>query len=114
MSFRVVEWVMENSPRHGGSARAVLLALAWHSADDGGGAYPSHETIARRAGVSERTARDALKKLEAEGSIARVGHRPGGGTIEWRIVMAGTAEQRADLVEFRGPANLAGPGEAAA
>lgn len=114
MSYRVVEWVMENAPRHGGSTRAVLVAVAWFAKDDGTGAFPSQATIAQRAGCSERTARDKLTQLEAEGSLVRVGHRAGGGTVEWRVVMAGTAVERAELVELRGPANPAGPEEAAA
>lgn len=101
MSFRVVEWVMDNAPRHGGAARSVLLALAWHAADDGTGARPSQPTIARRAGVSERTVRDALAKLEGEGSIARQGYHAGGGVVIWRVVMVPDVEARADLARVR-------------
>lgn len=78
---------MAHAPRHGPGSRAVLLVLAWHADPAGRGAWPSRATIAREAGGSERQVGDALKVLEREGSIARDGNRPGGGTVIWRIVL---------------------------
>jgi len=116
LSYRVVEWVMENAPRHGGGPRACLIAIAWHTDDEGRGARPGHQLIAKRAGCAPRTVRDHLAVLEREGSIAREGYHPGGGTVIWRVVMAGTPEQRKALADLRDgraldPADLAGPGE---
>lgn len=117
MSYRVVEWVMDNAPRHGGSKRAVLIALAWHARDDGTEARPSHETIAKRAGIGERTVRDALIALEAEGSISRSGYSAQGGTVIWRVVMAGSPGDRKALAAIRQDSpdrNSGGPAKPAA
>ncbi|HEV7492535.1 helix-turn-helix domain-containing protein [Baekduia sp.] len=92
MSLRAVEWVLKHAPRHGGAKRAVLVALAWHADNNGEDAFPSQETWASKAGMGERSLRRIVAALEADGEIERDGHRPGGGTVRWRIVgLAGPA-----------------------
>jgi hypothetical protein len=93
LSLRAIDWVRQNAPRHGGAPRAALYALAWHADDSGEQAFPGQREWAAEAGLSERTLRDAIKVLEAEGSIERAGRRPGGGTIIWRVVMDETVRQ---------------------
>jgi hypothetical protein len=53
-----------------GTAKVILLNLAWH-ADEEGVAWPSLPTLAAEAGVAERTAQDALAELDALGWIRR-------------------------------------------
>lgn len=86
MSMAAIAWVKDSAPRHGGDARAVLLALAWHADDRGENAFPSQATWARKAGMGERRLRRVIVALEAEGTIERDGYQPGGGTVRWRIV----------------------------
>lgn len=64
-----------------GSDKVVLLALAWHADDARGTAYPGQREIAERCGISVRTVRDALARLEADGWISRERRTLDGG---WR------------------------------
>lgn len=71
-----MNWVWTQSPTSG-NERLVLLALADAcSRDDGGGCWPSAATIARKAGISERTVRRVTARLEAGGHV--LVHRGGG------------------------------------
>lgn len=72
MSLRVMSWVLDESEAKLG-ARLVLLSLAEYAHDDGSKAFPSVENIARKARLSVRGARDALRKLEADGMIVKTG-----------------------------------------
>lgn len=63
MSFKAVDWVLDHSAAEG-SVRLVALVLAENADQDTGECYPTVQTIARRARVSERTARNALRGLE--------------------------------------------------
>lgn len=63
MSFKVVEWVLDHSEATG-AARMVATVLAENADQDTGECYPSLETICRRARVSVRTARNAIRSLE--------------------------------------------------
>lgn len=56
-----------------GTARLVLLAIA-DNADDGGHAYPGHETLAEKCLVSRRSIIDNIRKLEHSGELV-VRHR---------------------------------------
>lgn len=81
-----MNWVFENSAATGND-RMVLLVLADHSHDDGSTAYPSHSTIAHKAGgIADRTVRRCLVRLEAEGHIEREGWSAQH-TISYRVLM---------------------------
>jgi len=62
MSVKVLNHVWEHSEQKAG-ALLVLLALADHAHDDGGGAYPTIATLARKARLSERAVHYTLKTL---------------------------------------------------
>ena len=47
----------------------VLVGLANHGGPDGSGAFPSVATLVRYTGLSERTVRTCLDRLEAGGII---------------------------------------------
>ena len=68
MSWKITQWVCESSEAVG-SARLVSLVLSENADEDTGECYPSMETICRKARVSERTARSAIRSLEALGEI---------------------------------------------
>lgn len=70
MSLKAMLWVMENSEEKL-ARRLVLIALADNAHDDGTNAFPSLETIARKAGITERHARSCLTALEEAGAISR-------------------------------------------
>jgi hypothetical protein len=48
----------------------VLVSLANHAGLDGMGAFPSVATLVRYTGLSERTVRTCLDRLQAEGIIS--------------------------------------------
>jgi Helix-turn-helix domain len=58
-----------------GSARLVLLAIAWHAHDDGTQAYPKVRTLAAEANLKERQVQNILRRLEASGELV-VERRP--------------------------------------
>lgn len=68
MSVRVMSWVWEHS-KSVGADRLVLLAIADCANDAGRDAYPSMETIARKAAVDKRTAQRSVRDLEALGEL---------------------------------------------
>lgn len=96
MSIQAVGWVMEASPSTG-TARLVLLSLANHASREGKNAWPSVETIAHEARCSMRSVHYALRKLESEGHIERVGVSKHGVTI-WNLVMEGVQVLHPHLV----------------
>lgn len=61
-------WVFNNSEATG-SERLVLLALADHADDEDWSCWPSIERLAKKARVSESTARRCIKKLEQDGRL---------------------------------------------
>ncbi|GAB3832838.1 helix-turn-helix domain-containing protein [Dactylosporangium cerinum] len=68
MSIRVMTWVWDNSTASGND-RLVLLAIADNAGDDGGNAWPSLHTLARKTLLDVRTVRRALRRLEAGGHL---------------------------------------------
>lgn len=84
MSLPVFVWVLDTSETTLG-ARLVMLVLAEHAHDDGSGAYPSLDTIARRCRMSRKGVRDALERLVKDGHIKADGHGTQGQT-KWRIL----------------------------
>lgn len=65
MAWQVVKWVLDSAPVTDPSAQLVLVVIAEHAHLDGTGAYPAVSTIARRARMSERSVKRALRRLEA-------------------------------------------------
>ncbi len=51
------------------ACKFVLVGLANHADPDGGGAFPSVATLVRYTGLSERTVRTCLDRLEAESTL---------------------------------------------
>lgn len=103
MSIKVSSFVWDNSKASEGSL-LVLLAIADFSHDDGTGAWPSLQTLGKKARLSERGVRYAIRKLEDAGELV-VDYKAGrNGCNRYRIVLTD-------------PANIAGgsplPGERA-
>ena len=70
MSIAVMNWVWANSLTSG-NERLVLLALADACLRyDGTGCRPLAATIARKASISDPTARRVTARLEADGHLA--------------------------------------------
>lgn len=85
MSVRALSWALREAPVSNKSELLTLIVLCDHAHDDGDGAYPSVETIARMARLSERGAQTALRSLERAGLIEA--KRRHGTTTVYRVVM---------------------------
>jgi hypothetical protein len=85
VSLHVTSWVLKHSEARLGE-RLVLIVLSDYAHDDGGEAYPSVETIAREARLSERQVQRCLRDLEADDMIRNTGISRHGTTI-WQVVM---------------------------
>ena len=83
MSVHVISWVLSHSEERLGN-RLVLIVLADHAAKDGSDAFPSVNTIAQEARMSQRAVRYALRALAASGSIEATGTHESG-TVIYRI-----------------------------
>ena len=77
MSVEAISWALNLAPvpaDRGGqpssACKFVLVGLANHAGPDGTGAFPSVATLVRYTGLSERTVRTCLDRLEAEGIIS--------------------------------------------
>ena len=77
MSVEAISWALNLAPvpaDRGGqpssACKFVLVGLANHAGPDGTGAFPSVATLVRYTGLSERTVRTCLDRLEAQGIIA--------------------------------------------
>ena len=77
MSVEATSWALNLGPVPAGrggqpsSAREfVLVGLANHAGPDGTGALPSAATLVHYTGLSERTVRTCLDRLEAAGIIS--------------------------------------------
>jgi hypothetical protein len=77
VSVEAISWALNLAPvpadRSGQPSSAckfVLVGLANHAGPDGTGAFPSVATLVRYTGLSERTARTCLDRLEAESIIS--------------------------------------------
>jgi hypothetical protein len=93
MSWQATGWVWEHS-RAEGTARLVLLAIAWHANPDGEDAWPSQATLAAKCRVSVRTVRRALDDLVAIGEVQVLAYsgpvaegRSGRRTHRYRLTM---------------------------
>lgn len=92
MSVRVMAWVWDQGPSNG-AERLVLLALA-DFCDDAGRCWPAMATIAAKACVTERGARNIVRRLEADGWLKTQVGRGRGGCNTYQLVMS-SPEQRA-------------------
>jgi hypothetical protein len=74
--------------------KAVLSALAFHSNNDSGQSWPSVPLLARETGYKETAVKKAIKLLNAERIISKVGTKPckNGDVNVWEI--NGVAVQR--------------------
>jgi hypothetical protein len=77
VSVEAMSWALNLAPVPGGrggqpssACKFVLVCLANHAGPDGTGAFPSVATLVRYTGLSERTVRSCLDRLEAEGIIS--------------------------------------------
>jgi Helix-turn-helix domain len=68
LSIKVMQDVWQRSEQKG-SALLLLLAIADHAHDDGAGAYPSVETLARKVRMSRRNTQLLIRHLEKAGEI---------------------------------------------
>lgn len=87
MSLACLTWVLQHSEATHGR-RLVLIALADKAHDDGSRSFPSVETIMLQARMSRRAVQEALRRLERDGHIRRVGQSPFGTRI-YSVVMGG-------------------------
>jgi hypothetical protein len=78
VSVEAISWALNLAPvpvGRGGqpstACKFVLGGLANHAGPDGTGVFPSVATLVRYTGLSERTVRTCLDRLEAGGIIAR-------------------------------------------
>ena len=76
VSVEAISWALNLAPVPTGrgsqpssAAKFVLVGLANHAGPDGTGAFPSVATLVRYTGLSERTVRTCLDRLEACGLI---------------------------------------------
>ena len=77
MSVEAISWALNLAPvpadRNGQPSSAckfVLVGLANHAGPDGTSAFPSVRTLIRYTGLSERTVRTCLDRLQHTGLIA--------------------------------------------
>ena len=77
VSVEAISWALNLAPvpvDRGGqpssACKFVLVGLANHAGPDGTGAFPSVATLVRYTGLSERTVRTCLDRLEAAGIIS--------------------------------------------
>ncbi|MGY1733900.1 helix-turn-helix domain-containing protein [Geodermatophilus sp. SYSU D01045] len=87
MSVACMSWVFAHSTA-AGADRLLLLAIADHAGDDGGDAWPSVPTLARKTGTSERSVQRGIARLQAGGHLVIERCSGRGGTNLYRVVMA--------------------------
>jgi hypothetical protein len=86
LSIKVIQWVWDCSSSKN-AERLVLLAIADNAADDGSHAYPSIAELCRKANLSERAVRDALRRLESLGELKTHIGGGRGGTNYYTVIM---------------------------
>jgi len=100
MSTQATKWAFEvlSSSTLSPTERCVLFFLSFRHNHKTGECFPAMETIGIHAGVSERRARTAIRKLEAAGLIK----------TRRRVGRAGNSSNQYEL--FCGPAKAVQPG----
>ena len=68
MSIHVADWVWHHSIQKG-TALLLMLAIADHAHDDGGGAYPSVEALAQKIRMSPRQVKRVVHQLVESGEL---------------------------------------------
>jgi hypothetical protein len=104
MSVEVISWVLNEAPVQSPVSKFVLVALANHAHPDGTAAFPSVKTICRYTCLSERSVRQHLDNLEAQGIIKRCDQRIVAAYIDrsdrrpvgYDIVMSGVQEMQVE------------------
>jgi hypothetical protein len=100
MSVRVMAAVWESSPHRGGTL-LVQLAIADH-ANDEGVAWPSVDSLGRKARMSSRNVQLALARLQESGALA-IEHGQGGhGCNLYRLWTTRTPENTSPPKTFQG------------
>ena len=122
MSVEAISWALNLAPvpaDRGGqpssACKFVLVGLANHAGPDGTGAFPSVATLVRYVGLSERTVRTCLDRLEAKGiiracdpdivaaRIKRADRRPQGWDLNLGMVREDLAEDAIAVLERQFP-----------
>jgi Helix-turn-helix domain len=81
-----MSWVWEHS-RSTGTDRLVLLAIADCASDDGGQAWPSRTSLARKAAIDDKTVRRAILRLVTLGELkVKTNAGPAGANL-YRVIM---------------------------
>jgi hypothetical protein len=127
VSVEVISWALNLAPvpaDRGGqpssACKFVLAGLANHAGPDGVGAFPSVATLVRYTGLSERTVRTCLDRLEADGiirpcdpdiiaaRIKRADRRPKGWNLDLSLVHDDLDEPGAAAPASQSPIRRAG------
>ena len=122
MSVEAISWALNLAPvpaDRGGqpssACKFVLVGLANHAGPDGTGAFPSVATLVRYTGLSERTVRTCLDRLEAAAIISpcdpdivaarikRADRRPQGWDLSLSLVRDDLDEADSAVLEHRLP-----------
>ena len=96
MSVRVMAWVWDMGPSNG-AERLVLLALA-DFCDDAGRCWPAMATITAKACVTERGARNIVRRLEADGWLKTQVGRGRGGCNTYQVLMSNPERRSGNAV----------------
>lgn len=102
MSVRVSSWAWTQELINHRGDLLVLLVLADHAQDDGGGAYPSVGSIAKKARLTRRGVQLALRRLEALGVITATDAGGRHRAVTYRIVMSEAKSLRREDAAPRG------------
>src|SRR5258705_5292765 len=122
VSVEAISWALNLAPvpaDRGGqpssACKFVLAGLANHAGPDGTGAFPSVATLVRYTGLSERTVRTCLDRLEAAAIISacdpdivaarikRADRRPQGWDLSLSLVCDDLDEADGAVLEHRSP-----------
>ncbi|WP_322754382.1 helix-turn-helix domain-containing protein [Frankia sp. Cas3] len=95
-----------------GNERLVLLAIADTADDDGGNAWPSVATLARKTRLDARTVQRVIRRLAAGGHLLIETAAGRGGANMYTVVMSDTAEPKPGPVDNR-PSGRPDPRQAA-
>lgn len=104
MSIRVMTQVWDRS-QHKGSALLVLLAIADHAHDDGGGAFPSIRALAAKVRMSERQTQRLIDTLAQSGELQVTAGGGPRGVHLYRVRLDQLGRTRGDILS---PDNLSG------
>jgi hypothetical protein len=127
VSVEAISWALNLAPvpadrggRPSSACKFVLVGLANHAGPDGTGAFPSVAALVRYTGLSERTVRTCLDRLESEGiirpcdpdivaaRIKRADRRPQGWDLDLSLVRGDLDEPGATIAGSPSPVRRAG------